>query len=614
MQSSVLILTQKKILGLTIGADVLSHIKGLFPLVANHLETVIIDSDLFSFSQIQFLLENIQVQSPNTRKILSVSSLDVTQILQIMNQFEIFKILKRWDCQELESLIVLSKEAFYQLKQSEDLIGLHKEQNSKLQNLRGQLEEHIQKRTTLLETAKQRALESHRQLKILIKTIVQVQAADSFKDIERGIQRSLGGVMQLEKVKIQLQSKPVSINRPDEKNDIPVSSKRQYVFELPEFSGFILYKTKEDFKPYQKKLLRQISEAVILTVNKILGRDKTEVLRKQWESIFYSIVYPIAIIDEDFHIIQFNKRLPQGKLRQKKCYQILFNRLSPCEGCQMKQKGGHFKVSNFKKHVEVLSHKFSNNPLSYVNIYKDITEQVFLEKQVLEKAKVSELGTIGSSIAHELNNPLSGIRTLLQIITEDLSDGSQYKDDILQMEKATKNCLEIINNLLHFSRMSTLAGDLSIDMKDLLQKIIYLNELKTKPRGLQIKIQIEGDHHTLALKADKVQHILTQFVNVVTEFALQNRDISLKKSYQKSKPSKVNLKNTFQILISFGMEGLFYKVTARVLLDEPYQQGEFGLEADFTHIKDSMLSLDGDLILDPYDGKKVQVHLMFPLK
>lgn len=593
-QSSVLIITDTKANDLTIGAEVTSNLNLVFPLVVNKFETIIIDSDLFKFTDLQRLLKNIETQSPYTQKIISISTLNSKQLLQLVNQFEIFKILKTWNSKELEMIIVKSKEEFYRLKQNEDLIKLYNEQNSKLQNSRALLEDRIKKRQESLESIKQRAINSSKQLSTLVATIVQIQTADSFEDIETGITKMLSSFMQLQETQIILNSNQSILPKKSQKD--------QYIFKLelePNLSGHILYRKQGTFKSSEKKLLRQISEAVTLTINKILARQRTEILKEQWERTFHSITYPIAIIDRDFNLLQFNKEI--SSVKQKKCFQVLFDRKSPCKNCQMKKYGGSFKISNSNKFIEVLSRKFSDT--SYVNIYKDITEETLLEKQILEKAKVSELGIIGSSIAHELNNPLSGIIALLQIIADEISKDSKYKNDILQMQDAAESCRKIINNLLSFSRMSPLIKHSSIDIKDLTYKLIRLAELKTKSRGIHIKITTKGEHHTLILQTEVIQQVLTKFFTSITEAIIENIETESYKILQTGQ----QLRDGPQIVISLGVEGSFYKITADVFLikNQP-------LFPDTDYISSLMTFLGGSLTLTPYDGEKAQAQLIIP--
>ena len=171
----------------------------------------------------------------------------------------------------------------------------------------------------------------------------------------------------------------------------------------------------------------------------------TEALKEQWEATFNSMSDPVVLIDDNYDIIQSNKALEdrlreQGKEQtSRKCYKVLFNRDEPCPGCQ---RGRNFRTQSqgASRTFEVYSQSLvldSDQPSVFVNLYHDITNQLKMERQILESAKMAELGTIGSSIAHELNNPLGGILSFTQLIKMDMRPDHPLYPDIVEMEATT---------------------------------------------------------------------------------------------------------------------------------------------------------------------------------
>ena len=122
-----------------------------------------------------------------------------------------------------------------------------------------------------------------------------------------------------------------------------------------------------------------------------------------------------------------------------KCYKALFNRNKPCENCKL---GNEFFWADQKhENIITITYKVSSQTIEFdlynknlfVNIYNDVSEQQRIERIILESAKMAELGTIGSSIAHELNNPLGGMLSFIQLIRMDLKGDEHYHEDIIQM-------------------------------------------------------------------------------------------------------------------------------------------------------------------------------------
>jgi two-component system, NtrC family, sensor kinase len=66
--------------------------------------------------------------------------------------------------------------------------------------------------------------------------------------------------------------------------------------------------------------------------------------------------------------------------------------------------------------------------------------------------KLHSVGLLASGVAHELNNPLTGVLTFSQLLREKMPEGSQDAADLDLVIRETKRCAAIIRRLLDFAR------------------------------------------------------------------------------------------------------------------------------------------------------------------
>ena len=81
-----------------------------------------------------------------------------------------------------------------------------------------------------------------------------------------------------------------------------------------------------------------------------------------------------------------------------------------------------------------------------------------LHKAQAESARSEKLASVGllaAGIAHELNNPLTGVLTFAYLVRKNLPDGSPDAEDLDLVIRETKRCAMIIRRLLDFSREKT---------------------------------------------------------------------------------------------------------------------------------------------------------------
>jgi PAS domain S-box-containing protein len=87
---------------------------------------------------------------------------------------------------------------------------------------------------------------------------------------------------------------------------------------------------------------------------------------------------------------------------------------------------------------------FSTPEHCYLCIGQDITSHKAIQDELIRSAKLAATGKLAASIAHEINNPLYGIKNTLEIISEEVSADSQsYKLANLSLEE-----IERVKNLL----------------------------------------------------------------------------------------------------------------------------------------------------------------------
>ncbi len=77
------------------------------------------------------------------------------------------------------------------------------------------------------------------------------------------------------------------------------------------------------------------------------------------------------------------------------------------------------------------------------------------EAEAARGEKLASVGLLAAGIAHELNNPLTGILTFSHLLRKKMPDGSPEAEDLDLVIRETKRCAAIIRRLLDFAREKT---------------------------------------------------------------------------------------------------------------------------------------------------------------
>ncbi len=249
-----------------------------------------------------------------------------------------------------------------------------------------------------------------------------------------------------------------------------------------------------------------------LSKDKQLGQlkalfDIVERAKYIWESTFDAIVNPVMIVDRNYRIERANLALAHSIGRDVRtligttCHEMFAGRKSPCEGCPLPQtwqtlKTHSNRLEKFRDGREYqavsfpLKGKRDDLDLSIVQ-YRDIREERHLQARLIQSEKMAAVGVLAGGIAHEINNPLSGILAFSQLALAQVKQGEQLYQDLKEIESSALRCKKIVENLLEFSRQSSIEDRNFIELKSAIERIWPLMKLQVKEAGVSLELELE---------------------------------------------------------------------------------------------------------------------------
>jgi two-component system NtrC family sensor kinase len=154
----------------------------------------------------------------------------------------------------------------------------------------------------------------------------------------------------------------------------------------------------------------------------------------------------------------------------------------------------------------------NNRLVGSIHVAKDISNEKQLQQQLIQSEKLSAIGELISGIAHELNNPLTGVMGYSQLLQlrKDLDD--RAKDNLLKINNLALRCQKIVQNLLSFARKQKPERTLS-DINDILEKTVELRSYELQVNNIEIDRQLDRDLPKTIADAHQLQQV---FLNVLT--------------------------------------------------------------------------------------------------
>jgi PAS domain S-box-containing protein len=93
-----------------------------------------------------------------------------------------------------------------------------------------------------------------------------------------------------------------------------------------------------------------------------------------------------------------------------------------------------------------------NRPYQYTAIRADITERKQMEARLREQASLARVGQMAAVVAHEVRNPLAGIKGAMQVLASRRAEGDSELPVMRDILSRVDSLSELINDLLLFAR------------------------------------------------------------------------------------------------------------------------------------------------------------------
>jgi signal transduction histidine kinase/ActR/RegA family two-component response regulator len=145
-----------------------------------------------------------------------------------------------------------------------------------------------------------------------------------------------------------------------------------------------------------------------------------------------------------------------------------------------------------------------------LEIYRDVTTQRFAQSNLMQTDKMAGLGQLVSGIAHELNNPLTGIMGFAQLLLGRGLTQSQAADARLIYEEAER-AARIVKNLLLFARDARPERD-RVQLNEIVEKTLALRNYELRVENISLSVDLDTSLPPIIANSAQLQQV---FLNLI---------------------------------------------------------------------------------------------------
>jgi len=168
----------------------------------------------------------------------------------------------------------------------------------------------------------------------------------------------------------------------------------------------------------------------------------------------------------------------------------------------------------------------------YGAFFRDISEKVRLQEQLIETERLAAIGTTAAKLAHEIGNPLNGMYMTVQLLERRLAKHADTPDDTVKSPMQTlKDEITHLNQLLHEFRSLSRREKYNFRPTALAAvagEVLYIERPRYATLGIEVEEAFPADLHLVMADSEKLKQALLNLCNNAVEAMPQGGTLTLR--------------------------------------------------------------------------------------
>jgi histidine kinase len=250
---------------------------------------------------------------------------------------------------------------------------------------------------------------------------------------------------------------------------------------------------------------------------------------EKYRTIFDTIPHPVFVLDsDDLTILDCNERVRglygfDKEELLKKSFLMLFEQAEKEKiASKIKSASDIDRVKQIRKTGRAFDssmHVASANYFGYkvlIVIASDITLRLIAEQHVIQAGKMAILGEMATGIAHELNQPLSVIKTASSFLSRKVIQREAIDSDVLrtltdEIDSHVDRASRIINHMREFGRKSEVIKE-RVQVNDVLRRAVDFFRQQLKLRGIEVVEELDRELPLVLAETNRLEQV---FINLL---------------------------------------------------------------------------------------------------
>ncbi len=255
----------------------------------------------------------------------------------------------------------------------------------------------------------------------------------------------------------------------------------------------------------------------------------------------------------------------------------------------------------------------------YILVFSEISRTKRIQAEIVHMDRMASLGALSSGIAHEIRNPLAGIKAMVQSLEEQLEDDTQKTEYIQRILRQVNRLTTLLKAFFTYARPN-LPDPAPVYIRKIIDEVIPLIDRKLNEKKIVFQQKYAPDLADVFVDANQIQQVfLNLFLNAadampdggILEIKAMNTVYS-NPIVDRRKPASGLLSDSFvQIIVKDTGIGISQKVCKKIF-DPFYSSKSTGTGLGLSIVYQIIKEHGGKIDVVSKEGKGTEFLIILP--
>ncbi|MBD3224098.1 MAG: hypothetical protein GF313_05175, partial [Caldithrix sp.] len=153
--------------------------------------------------------------------------------------------------------------------------------------------------------------------------------------------------------------------------------------------------------------------------------------------------------------------------------------------------------------------------LEYILVFSEISQSKRLQEEIIRMDRMASLGILSSGIAHEIRNPLAGIKAMAQNLDDELGESGPQSEYVHRILKQVDRLDDLLKSFFSYAKPLR-PEPKSCQIHKLMHDVLPLIQQKIKEKNITLKEDYHEGLHPIFVDANQIiQVFLNLFLNAI---------------------------------------------------------------------------------------------------